>query len=250
MKLLTVIFCLVVSVGALGQSRNTMLKDTTIYQLLQHVKTQPGTSDPLIMLDDSIYKGNINNIHANDIQSIDVLKGDDAKIIYGPGAEHGVFLMKTRKYVNGGIPAIEKLTRSPEKGDIIYVVDGVPVSKKQVNTNDILIRQSISGRKLEESGFYPEKMIDSLVVIVTKTSAIKSYQKKFGAFSTKYKEYLENHPTDDNYAYIINGTQIDYKTPDGIKKLYELPAEKIKKVSFLDGSKYAVKECVIITTKK
>lgn len=114
MRICTIIFCLLLSVAAWAQSGNKTSKDTTIYQLLQRIKSQPGTSDPLVMLNDSIYKGDIHLISSKDIESVDVIKGDDAKQIYGSKAQNGVFLMKTKSYLETGVgytPGIIDLPR-------------------------------------------------------------------------------------------------------------------------------------------
>ncbi|MFI5162737.1 MAG: hypothetical protein ACHQHN_15765 [Sphingobacteriales bacterium] len=137
--------------------------------------------------------------------------------------------------------------------NILYVVDGVPVSKEKVDKNEILIRQSISGKKLEESGFYPEKMIDSIVVMVSKNGAIKSYQKKFSAFSKRYKAYLEDKKANKNVLYVLNGVTVSESSIDGIKTLYDMPSKKIKKVFLLKETNPNFSNAaaiVVITTKK
>lgn len=56
-----------------------------------------GESDPLIVLDNVIYRGNLIDINPKDIESIDVLKDASAAAIYGSQASNGVILITTTK---------------------------------------------------------------------------------------------------------------------------------------------------------
>jgi len=56
-----------------------------------------GPLDPLIVLDNFIYNGNINNINPNDVQSVTVLKDAAAASIWGARAGNGVIVITTRK---------------------------------------------------------------------------------------------------------------------------------------------------------
>ena len=56
-----------------------------------------GENDPLIVIDDIIYRGNIIDINPSDIKTIDVLKDASASAIYGSQASNGVILITTTK---------------------------------------------------------------------------------------------------------------------------------------------------------
>ncbi len=53
--------------------------------------------DPLIVLDNFIYEGNIDNINPNDIESITILKDAAAASIWGARAGNGVIVITTKK---------------------------------------------------------------------------------------------------------------------------------------------------------
>lgn len=55
------------------------------------------SADPLIVLDNFPYEGDINNINPNDIESITVLKDAAAASIWGSRAGNGVIVMTTKK---------------------------------------------------------------------------------------------------------------------------------------------------------
>lgn len=59
--------------------------------------TISGPLDPLIVLDNFIYEGDLNNIHPNDVESITVLKDAAAASIWGARAGNGVIVITTKK---------------------------------------------------------------------------------------------------------------------------------------------------------
>jgi TonB-linked SusC/RagA family outer membrane protein len=70
--------------------------------------TISGTQQPLIVVDNVIYRGAIIDINPNDIESIDVLKDASAAAIFGSQAANGVILITTKsgKQVAAGRPEI------------------------------------------------------------------------------------------------------------------------------------------------
>lgn len=56
-----------------------------------------GPTDPLIVLDNFIYEGDINNINPNDIENVTVLKDAAAASIWGARAGNGVIVITTKK---------------------------------------------------------------------------------------------------------------------------------------------------------
>lgn len=61
------------------------------------VSTINGYKDPLIILDNFPYDGDINNINPNDVQSISILKDAAAASIWGTRAGNGVIVITTKK---------------------------------------------------------------------------------------------------------------------------------------------------------
>ena len=61
------------------------------------LSTINGPLDPLIVLDNFIYEGDINNINPNDIESITILKDAAATSIWGARAGNGVIVITTKK---------------------------------------------------------------------------------------------------------------------------------------------------------
>ncbi|HWV73240.1 MAG TPA: SusC/RagA family TonB-linked outer membrane protein [Pseudosphingobacterium sp.] len=81
-----------------------------------------GNQDPLIVLDNYPYEGDLSNINPNDIESVSVLKDAAAASIWGVRAGNGVIVITTKKGTNNAKPSISfnsNLTAS-EKPDIYY----------------------------------------------------------------------------------------------------------------------------------
>lgn len=64
---------------------------------IRGLSTINGPLDPLIVVDNFIYDGDINNINPNDVESITVLKDAAAASIWGARAGNGVIVITTKK---------------------------------------------------------------------------------------------------------------------------------------------------------
>jgi TonB-dependent starch-binding outer membrane protein SusC len=64
---------------------------------IHSLSTINGPTDPLIILDNFPFEGDINNINPNDIESISILKDADATSIYGARGGNGVIVISTKK---------------------------------------------------------------------------------------------------------------------------------------------------------
>lgn len=78
-----------------------------------------GPLDPLVVLDNFIFEGDINNINPNDIESITILKDAAAASIWGARAGNGVIVITTKKgrfnqRLNIGFNAVVTHTAPPD----------------------------------------------------------------------------------------------------------------------------------------
>lgn len=78
-----------------GKQNNNPQNTTGI--TIRGLSTINGPLDPLIVVDNFIYNGNINNINPNDVESITVLKDAVATSIWGARAGNGVIVITTKK---------------------------------------------------------------------------------------------------------------------------------------------------------
>jgi TonB-dependent SusC/RagA subfamily outer membrane receptor len=64
---------------------------------IRGLSTINGPLDPLIVVDNFIYEGDIKNINPNDVESITILKDAAAASIWGARAGNGVIVITTKK---------------------------------------------------------------------------------------------------------------------------------------------------------
>ncbi len=75
--------------------------------LIRGQSTLAGSNSPLVVVDNVIFRGNINDINPSDIASVDILKDASAAAVYGSQAANGVILLTTKKGLNNkGKPTI------------------------------------------------------------------------------------------------------------------------------------------------
>lgn len=78
--------------GAPGSAVNVTVRGGTSFS---------GSSNPLVIVDGFVFEGGLNNVDANDIESIDVLKDASASAIYGSRGANGVILISTKSAKSG-----------------------------------------------------------------------------------------------------------------------------------------------------
>lgn len=95
---------------------------------------------PLIVVDNIIYNGSIDDFNANDIETIDILKDASAAAVYGARAANGVLLITT-KSGSAREPSINFNTYFgfSEPTDLIDVLDGAGYEQKIADYNAILL---------------------------------------------------------------------------------------------------------------
>jgi TonB-dependent SusC/RagA subfamily outer membrane receptor len=236
----------------LAQSKATSSKDTLGKWSFRDTRSLANPTKPLIILDDSIYTGDIKNIDPKEILSVDILKDHNATAIYGSQAALGAIIVKTKKYRKTDTTNKAKPLDSVVNKDALFVIDGQPSKNKlnNVDPDDILSIDIIKKDKASE--YFEGDASNGVVVIITKAGAIKNYQKKFSAFSKKYESYLENHQNkDDDFLYVLDGVPVQGKRNDVIKTLYEIPSRTIKEIGFNEKQPgHGSATMVIINTKQ
>lgn len=90
---------------------------------IRGLSTINGPLNPLVVLDNFIYEGDINNINPNDIESVSILKDAGATSIYGARGGNGVIVLTTKKWKAGQPTTIEFNSNVivSEKPDLFYV---------------------------------------------------------------------------------------------------------------------------------
>ncbi len=121
----------------------------------------------------------------------------------------------------------------------LFVMNGYPLSgssdpKLTTLNPDSILYVNLLPRESLAGVIYGDDPAD-VIVIETRANAIKAYQKRFSAFSKKYKSYLEKHQnTDKDLTYVINGIQVEGKRDDIIKTLFNIEKKEIVDVSLIE----------------
>ena len=103
-----------------GKSNKNPQNNTNIS--IRGLSTINGPLDPLIVVDNFIYEGDINNINPNDVESVTLLKDAAAASIWGARAGNGVIVVTTRKGKFNQKLQVDFTTaiRITEKPDLYY----------------------------------------------------------------------------------------------------------------------------------
>jgi len=83
--------------GGVSFDQNRITAQKKLNLNIRGVSSINGPIDPVIVLDNFIYEGDLNNINPNDIESITVLKDAAAASIWGARASNGVIVLTTKK---------------------------------------------------------------------------------------------------------------------------------------------------------
>lgn len=85
-------------------------------------RTTFGNKTPLVVVDNFIYEGDLNNLNPADVESITVLKDAAAASIWGARSGNGVIVIKTRKgsYNKAASVSVSANTTLAEKSNLFY----------------------------------------------------------------------------------------------------------------------------------
>lgn len=108
-----------------------------------------GPTDPLIILDNFPYDGNIDNINPNDVESIIILKDAAATSIWGARAGNGVIVITTKRGKFGSKPSFSftsavGITEKPDLNRLPLLGSGPFIDQelKIANQNGLLLDQN------------------------------------------------------------------------------------------------------------
>ena len=266
---------LFVSFAVFAQGGTPVKKDTAKRLKgvsFEQLKKDLSKGNPLFFINGDELKDSLSNdgfkgLRSEDVLAIDVLKPVDAIKIYGEKGKNGAVLISTNAGLPGPDPDAplpppvgqtrDTIYKDTSKFDdkAIFVVDGVLSDKKLNGINPADIFNINILKEDKASQYFEDGAQHGVVIITTKTAAKSAYQKKLGAHCKKYKDYLQTHQSyDDDFCYMVDGVVVTGKdSSEVIKKLYDIPGEKIKSVdvienTFRNGNKE--KQVVTITTQK
>jgi len=237
MRIFTIIFCLFLSVHAMGQTRDTLYTDAHKKLVLKN-----GDKRVYIEVDGKVYNGRLESIDTSKISSIDVFKPADAVTLYGPRAINGAILVTTKKKAvepdSSGANFLPKDAPIPRKTRILLVIDGkkmykFPSKETMPDASTILSVDVLKPNEAKRR--YGKLGENGAVIIKTKNVIIPLYEKKLSALSQEYKDYMAVHDHNDAEVYYVINGEVFYEQPVELNnKLTKLSSREIKSIEFYD----------------
>lgn len=179
-----------------GGSTNLLVRGFSTIGSNLDFENNNNTSNPLIILDDFPYYGNLNNINPNDIESVTVLKDAAATSIWGARAGNGVIVITSKKgKSNGGLSIVySSNVQISEKQDLS--------NYKRMNSSDFIDVEEF----LFEKGFYasaltnPYRVVNSPVVELL--NKVKNGEVSEADANAQIAEYRHRHVNDEYKRYV------------------------------------------------
>lgn len=141
-------------ISRLPNIANSVMMDQSGYNgqiMVRGLSTISGPKDPLIILDNFPYEGDLNNINPNIVENITILKDASASSIWGARAANGVIVITTKKgqvshKINVRLNSSLTIGAKPNLGYI-----------RQMSSTDMIDVE----KELFSNGFYDSKLISS-----------------------------------------------------------------------------------------
>ena len=193
--------------------------------------------EPIYIVDgEDVTKEGIDKINAEDIQQMNVLKGQAAIDKYGERAKDGAIEITTKKAENNA-PTVEiKSSAKPTQTSPLLVVEGKPYGG-ELNTFSTQSIKSINVEKRPEMiQAYGEAGKDGVVIINTKDASVDYDDISLAAHSTTVKAEngtgttlrIKGDAGNKQPLYIVNGEELD-------GSLKAIDSNDIKTVSVIKG---------------
>jgi len=179
--------------------------------MVRGLSTIQGDKQPLIILDNFPYEGDINNINPNEVETVTILKDAAAASIWGSRAGNGVIVISTKK---GGY----------NKGIAVNLVSNLTIGEKE---NLSYIKQMASADYIGVEEYLYQKGFYASAINSTNRTALSPIvelllQQESGAISKEtyaaeraalaqvdvrdqFRKYLYSHSVNQQYALNING---------------------------------------------
>ena len=184
-----------------GKQNNNPQNETGI--TIRGLSTINGPLDPLIVVDNFIFSGDINNINPNDVESVTILKDAAAASIWGARAGNGVIVITTKK------GHFNQKMQVDFNSDVIVADQPDLFYTPQISSSDYIDFEQI----LYNNGFYNSKLISRSHVALS--PAVQVFDdRKNGVISTEDStrqidamKRIDNRRQYDQYYYQKGITQ-------------------------------------------
>ncbi|MBX3253291.1 MAG: SusC/RagA family TonB-linked outer membrane protein [Chitinophagaceae bacterium] len=179
---------------------------------IRGISTLYSNMQPLIVVDNFPYSGNISNINPNDVESITILKDAVAASIWGARSGNGVIVITTKKGRFNQKPTIDfnsNITIS-EKPDLYYIPQFT--SSDFIDIEKMLFSNGFYDAELDNTWSYPiispvvATLADQRSGLLTEAEANSRIERLRSLDIRKdYLKYLYRRSVNQQYALNING---------------------------------------------
>lgn len=180
---------------------------------IRGLSTINGPLNPVIVLDNFIYEGDINNINPNDIESVSVLKDAAATSIYGARGGNGVIVITSKKgKLNQAIKVdFNSTVIIGEKPNLFY--PSQISSSDYIDVEQFLYRNDYYADQINFDWYYHTPFTPALQIFIAKqnglineTDSINQINKLKSIDSrNEYKKYLYTNDVTQQYAINVRG---------------------------------------------
>jgi TonB-dependent SusC/RagA subfamily outer membrane receptor len=226
MRKLILIFLLFTSVSAIAQT-----KDTT------NVTTDANPYNVLVIVDGSVYKGTVESIDPQIIESVNVLRGASPTLTFRTKTVNGVILITTKNIKKDKDQPLQKPLIIID--DQIYDRDITTLHDKDILTIDVL-------KGGDAINVYGQNAVNGVITITTKQYYQVHIQNELSSKSKKYKQYLKR--LDYLMVYKINDTALQGNSNEIAKQIADIPEKSIVDVQ-TKHINYAGVDNVIVNIK-
>ncbi|MCQ6958820.1 hypothetical protein [Mucilaginibacter aquariorum] len=190
-----------------------------------------GEAKPFVIINDTVYNGRLEELKADNVIDVSVVKRKGARIMYGPKAAAGAIIIKTKQH----LPA-----------NMAY--NSLPLPKPRPQQKPFMFNEEVTYGKIEDLDpkkilsidtliqpkFIGSKDNDTTVSVTTKVYGKKLYQWKFGTLSKAYKTYIRSRRGNDNGVnYVLSdGTTLTGGKEEDLIKLLKVYNSDITSVTF------------------
>lgn len=192
---------------------------TTPNLRIRGLSTIEGETEPLIVVDNFPYEGNINHINPNDIESVTILKDAAAASIWGARAGNGVIVITTKRGTISRKPIINvnSSLSIAERPDLYYSPMLLPASDA-IDLERTLFNRGVYGNKNDWTAYSPaveiffalkEDLIDEATA-ASRLAALNRYGIREQAQRYLYRESIkQQHAMDvsggsENHLYFLS----------------------------------------------
>jgi hypothetical protein len=190
-----------------------------------------GEAKPFVIINDTVYNGRLEDLKADNIIDVSVVKRKGARIMYGPKAAAGAIIIKTKQHLpaNLGYNALPLPKPRPQQKPFMFNEE-VTYGKIE----DLDPRKILSIDTLIQPKFIGSKDNDTTVSVTTKVYGKKLYQWKLGTLSKAYKTYIRSRRGNDNGVnYVLSdGTILTGGKEEDLIKLLKVYNSDITSVTF------------------